>query len=111
MTEKLERLPRCCARHTDWPTLVAHLCQDFPAVESEQVLRNVVDARNVAERFNLDLTEALDVGELIVRYRLMLSTGQIPDVARTDPQTHHVGGAAAALDEAPISAAENTTRV
>jgi hypothetical protein len=47
----------------------------------------------VAERFALDGREALDIGELIVRYRLMLTTGQIPDVARTDPQTHHMGGA------------------
>jgi hypothetical protein len=57
------------------------------------VLRNVLDAQAVSERFDLTESEALDVGELIVRYRLLVSTGEIPDVARTDPQTHQVARA------------------
>jgi hypothetical protein len=99
MTDKLERLPRCCAEHADWAQLAEHLCRDFPMVLSEQVLRNVVDAQTVTARFDLKDSDALEVGELIVRYRLLVSTGQVPDVARTDPQTHHVGGSAAGLDE------------
>lgn len=94
MTEKLERLPRCCAEHHDWQTLAEHLSRDFSTVASDQVLRNVLDVQAVAQRFDLDEREALDVGELIIRYRLMLATGRIPDVARTDPQTHHMREAA-----------------
>lgn len=93
MTDKLERLPRCCAEHESWQVLAEHLCRDFPTVSRDQVLRNILDVQAVGERFDLGLREALDVGGLIVRYRLMLTTGQIPDVARTDPQTHHMGGA------------------
>jgi hypothetical protein len=62
-------------------------------VSEERVLRNVLDAQAVTERFDLTESEALDVGELIVRYRLLVSTGEIPDVARTDPQTHQVARA------------------
>jgi hypothetical protein len=92
MTDKIERLPRCCAQHDDWQQLAEHLCRDFPSLASEQVLRNVLDAQVTTARFDLPPTEALDVGELIVRYRLLMATGQIADVARTDPQTHHVVG-------------------
>jgi hypothetical protein len=96
MTDKLEPLQRCCAQHPDWQTLTTHLQRDFPTVSSEQVLRSVLEAQAETERFDLPTGEALDVGELIVRYRLLVSTGEIPDVARTDPQTHHVAGVLAA---------------
>ncbi|MGN6474491.1 MAG: hypothetical protein ACTHK4_12700 [Mycobacteriales bacterium] len=98
MTDKLERLPRCCAQHDSWQVLAEHLCIDFPAVSSDQVLRNILDVQAVSQRFDLDDREALDIGELVVRYRLMVATGQIPDVARTDPQTHHMGGASSEGD-------------
>lgn len=94
MTEKIERLPRCCSHHNDWRVLAEHLGRDFPTVAGEQVLRDVLDAQAVTTRFALDAREALDIGELIVRYRLLLSTNQIADVARTDPQNHRVGNAA-----------------
>lgn len=103
MTERLERLPRCCPQHSDWQELAEHLCRDFPAVAGEQVLRNLLDARSVTARFDLPQAEALDVGELIVRYRLLVSIGEIPDVARTDPQTHHVG---ASEDDAEVQLTE-----
>lgn len=92
MTEQLEPIERCCSQHADWQILTDHLCRDFPDVGAEQVMRNVLDVRSVTNRFGLAQTEALDVGGLIVRYRLLVTTGAIPDVARTDPQTHHVGG-------------------
>ncbi|HVV76434.1 MAG TPA: hypothetical protein VHC43_10390 [Mycobacteriales bacterium] len=103
MTDKLARIARCCPEHSDWQVLAEHLCRDFSSVTREQVLRNVLDAQAVTERFNLAPREALDIGELIVRYRLLLSTGKVPDVARTDPQTHHVGGAPASEDAAERS--------
>jgi len=93
MTDRPERLPRCCGQHDSWQVLAEHLGRDFPTVSSDRILRNILDVQTVTERFDLDDREALDVGELIVRYRLLLGTGVIPDVARTDPQTHHMGGA------------------
>lgn len=92
MIEKVEPITRCCSQHPDWQVLTDHLCRDFPDVDAEQVMRNVVDVQSVTTRFGLGQPEALDVGGLMVRYRLLVTTGVIPDVARTDPQTHHVGG-------------------
>ena len=91
MTTSLQPLPRCCPRHTDWQTLTDHLCRDFPSVGPETVLRGVLEARSVSAAFEVDLADQLDTVELMVRYRLMLTTGEIADAARTDPQTHHVG--------------------
>ena len=88
MNEKLLPLPRCCDGHADWNCLAEHLCRDFPHVPQEDVLRDLVDARMVTERFAMPPDEALEAGELLVRYRLMLRIGEIPDVARTDPQNH-----------------------
>jgi hypothetical protein len=88
VNEKLMPLPRCCSAHEDWNQLGEHLCRDFADVPTDQVLADLVEARVVTERFAMTTTEALDAGEVMVRYRLMLRTGQIPDVARTDPQNH-----------------------
>ncbi|HEX3900736.1 MAG TPA: hypothetical protein VHW74_16410 [Mycobacteriales bacterium] len=94
-TDAIKRLPRCCLQHSDWQTLAEHLRRDFPTLESEQVLRSLVEAQRVTRRFNLEESDALDVGELMVRHRLMLTTGLLPDAARTDPQTHAAPVAAA----------------
>lgn len=88
MNLSTERLPRCCEHHPDWGTLGDHLCSDFPAVLPGQVVRDLHEARSVTEAFGLNEAEALDIGELIVRYRLMLLTGAVPDGARLDPQIH-----------------------
>jgi hypothetical protein len=88
VTDSIKRLPRCCSEHGDWQTLADHICRDFPTVESEQVLRSLIEAQHVTRRFNLEAADALDVGELMVRHRLMLTAGLLSDVARTDPQTH-----------------------
>jgi hypothetical protein len=84
----IERLPRCCLQHPDWQTLAEHLCRDFPTVGRDQILRSLIDAQRVTRRFDLEESDALETGELMVRHRLMLTTGRLPDVARTDPQTH-----------------------
>lgn len=52
-----------------------------------------MEAQSVIATFDIDSAAGLEIGELMVRYRLMLTTGQITDAARTDPQTHHVGAA------------------
>lgn len=89
--------------------LAEHLQRDFPTVSCELVLRNVLDARAVTERFDLGDKEALDIGELIARHRLLLTTGAIADVARTDPQTHHVAGRTGDLGEAPAGNESDTS--
>jgi hypothetical protein len=94
VTSAIERLPRCCLQHSDWQTLAEHLRRDFPTVESEQVLRSLIEAQRVTRRFNLEEPDALDVGELMVRHRLMLTAGLLADVARTDPQKHATSAAA-----------------
>lgn len=94
MNGRVERLPRCCDRHSDWATLAAHLTRDFPAIPPRDVVRGLLEAQSMTQRFQLDEADALDVGELMVRYRLMLTTGELVDAARTDPQTHVMTGVA-----------------
>lgn len=94
MNGTVQPLPRCCSRHGDWKTLADHLCRDFPSVPAREIVRGLLEAQSVAERFQLDEDDALDNGELMVRYRLMLTTGELVDAARTDPQTHVMSGAA-----------------
>jgi hypothetical protein len=74
--------------------LADHICRDFPTVGNEQVLRSLIEAQRVTSRFNLAAPDALEVGELMVRHRLMLTAGLLPDVARTDPQIHTASVAA-----------------
>lgn len=88
MSVQLEKLPRCCPRHDDWVTLGEHLATDFPAVTVGALLHDLVDARVTTERLGLEPAEALDIAELMVRHKLMLATGQLPDGARLDPQNH-----------------------
>lgn len=111
MAQRLERLPRCCPQHGDWQQLADHLCRDFPQVAGERVLSTVRNAQDVTRRFALDERDALDVGELIVRYRLLVGTGEIPDVARTDPQTHRVGDAQPADEERADVQSDTSIRV
>ncbi|HVY10108.1 MAG TPA: hypothetical protein VHB18_08185 [Mycobacteriales bacterium] len=94
MTATLQPLPRCCPSHDDWQTLTDHLCRDFPTVDAEVVLRAVLEAQGVTHSFNV-ADDPIGTVELMVRYRLLLSTGEIADAARTDPQTHHVSTSAA----------------
>jgi hypothetical protein len=88
MSVQLEKLPRCCPRHDDWVTLGEHLAADFVGVAVGDLLHDLIDARVTTERLGLDQGEALDIAELMVRHKLMLATGQLPDVARLDPQNH-----------------------
>jgi hypothetical protein len=92
MNCKPEPLPRCCPVHTDWGTLALHLRVDFPSVAASEVLRSLHEARMATSRFDLDEEEAIEVGELMVRYRLMLTIGARVDGARIDPQTHTMSG-------------------
>ncbi len=84
----LDRLPRCCDTHSDWPTLAEHLVRDFTQIDSGDVLRELHQARQAAEVTQLTSTEALFIAELIARHQLMLLGGQVVDAARLDPERH-----------------------
>lgn len=88
MTDTLSPLPRCCPKHADWRVLSEHLCADFPQVAQRQVVRDLVEARRITQTFGLDGVDALDIAELIVRYRALMASGEVDDVARLDPQPH-----------------------
>jgi hypothetical protein len=79
---------RCCARHSDWPTLAQHLLDEFPEATITDIVREVRRARDAVEAHGVDDHEAVDVGEAIVRNQLSLLTGRIVDIARLDPERH-----------------------
>jgi len=87
-------LPRCCPTHPDWPTLSQHLVDSFPEVPVSYVVREVRRAQDAVDHVSLDSAEALEIGELIVRHQLMMRAGQLPEVARLDPERHVRSGAA-----------------
>jgi hypothetical protein len=64
-------LPRCCAVHADWPTLAEHLLQDFPTATISEVVRELREARAEVDRAGLEGSDALLVGELVIRRRLV----------------------------------------
>jgi hypothetical protein len=88
-----ERLPRCCPRHPDWPTLAHHLLEEFPSIPVADVVKEVTRAKTAVRQHGLEGADGLVTGELIVRHQLMLLAGQRSDVARLDPSTHVRAGA------------------
>lgn len=75
--------------HHDWTTLSEHLAADFPEIQIGVVVREVRAAKIAAESVALPDDDALNVGELIVRYQLMLLSGRAVDGARLKPEHHH----------------------
>ena len=63
-------LPRCCPEHHDWATLAKHLVVEFTDVPGLAVIRELRWARQAGELFSLELADALDCAELIVRQRV-----------------------------------------
>jgi hypothetical protein len=87
-----EALPRpqpCCDTHDTWTELCEHLVKRFPEVAAADVVDEVNRARAAIEVFALPLDQQLETGEIIARHGLMIATGQIPDVARLDPESHN----------------------
>jgi hypothetical protein len=64
-------IPRCCAAHADWPTLVQHLLNDFPTATINEVVHGVRDAREQVDRLGLAETDARLIAELITRHQLL----------------------------------------
>jgi hypothetical protein len=86
--DSLERLPRCCPTHPDWPTLAAHLLAEFPEVHIADIVRDVASARQAVADLGLDEIEQLATGEIVVRHQLLVRSGRREDLARLDPETH-----------------------
>lgn len=81
-------MPRCCDTHCDWTELAEHLIDRFPEVPAAAVIRQVTLAKTAVDNFGLPLRDQLETGEVIARHGLLLSTGQLADAARLDPETH-----------------------
>lgn len=72
----LGRVRRCCPAHGDWPSLARHLVADFHDVPTGTVVAELQDAHDGAGFFRLELADALDCAELIVRYRIRSATSR-----------------------------------
>lgn len=83
----VSKIARCCDRHDEAETLVAHLIRDFPDLETRLVLREFERAWT-AVQWLLHADEGLVTTELIVRNQLLLMTGERADHAHLDPQHH-----------------------
>jgi hypothetical protein len=86
MTDQIGAVRRCCDRHPDWRTLAEHLVADFSTVPAGEVLRELAAAKVAVGSFALDDDDQLGVAELMARHRLMLRTGETPDIARLNPE-------------------------
>jgi hypothetical protein len=71
-------MTRCCPEHRDWATLAEHLLDDFTDVPASAIIRELWRARQAAELFSLELGDALDCAELMVRQCAVSATGRIP---------------------------------
>jgi hypothetical protein len=82
-----EQTPRCCPAHRDWPTLTEHLVQSFPEIAINDIVHEVCAARDTTASAGLDDSEAMYVGELVARHRLVLLAPHRADAAGQDPQS------------------------
>lgn len=64
-------IPRCCADHPDWPTLLEHLLNDFPNATISQVVREGRLAREQVDHLGFAESDARLIAELIMRRRLL----------------------------------------
>jgi hypothetical protein len=83
-----ERIARCCDRHADWQTLTEHLVVAFPDAPADDIVRELVRAKEAIDVFGVPEEDRLGVTEVMVWHRLAMLTGRIPDIARLDPERH-----------------------
>lgn len=67
--------PRCCTDHCDWSTLARHLVADFTDLPVRVIVDELRRAKDAGELFRMELHDALDCAELIVRQRVSSATG------------------------------------
>jgi hypothetical protein len=78
----------CCPDHGSWDQLAEHLRQRFPDIDAHDIEDHLAEAEAVMTKFQLPDDDRLPTAEIIVRYRLMVETGESPDRARLDPESH-----------------------
>lgn len=69
-------IPRCCPHHRDWATLVEHLLVDYTDVPAWSIIDELSRAMQGGELMRLELPDAIDCVELIVRQRIISATGR-----------------------------------
>lgn len=87
-TSEVVPLPRCCDQHDSWRVLAEHLVSDFVDVPAGDVVREIGRAKAAVETFGIEPGDQIAVAELMARHQLMLLDGQLPDIARLDPERH-----------------------
>lgn len=78
-------MPRCCPSHRDWATLAEHLLGYFTDVPASAVISELRLARDAVELFDLEMEDALDCAELIVRQRVISATGSMAPSSGAEP--------------------------
>ena len=68
-------MARCCPHHGDWRTLARPLCDDYADLPRGIIVLELARAREAGEFFRLELGDALDCAELIVRLRVQTVNG------------------------------------
>ena len=86
-SDHVEPVDRCCQNHDTWTTLSHHLVTEFSELTDRDVIREIYRAREAVELAALE-EDAIFIAELIARYQLLMSAGQLPDAARLDPERH-----------------------
>jgi hypothetical protein len=72
----------------DWPQLCASLIQRFASVPTQTVVVEVARAKHSVSLFGLSPQDELEMGRRIAWNSLMILTGEVPDAARLDPESH-----------------------
>jgi hypothetical protein len=68
--------------------LCEHLIERFPDLTTQAVIEEVARCRRAVESFGLVEQDQLETGEVLARHSLLISTGEVADVARLDPESH-----------------------
>jgi hypothetical protein len=81
-------LPASDDDDADWPALCTALAQQFPAVPAQTVMVEVARAKQSVSLFGLAPDDEIEIARRIAWNSLMILTGEVPDAARLDPESH-----------------------
>jgi hypothetical protein len=82
----------------DWPQLCEALVAQFPSVPAQTVMVEVARAKQSVSLFGLGPADEIEIGRRIAWNGLLILTGEVPDAARLDPESHLRRRHAAPLD-------------
>jgi hypothetical protein len=72
----------------DWPQLCASLEAHFSTLPGQTVVVEVARAKQSVSLFGLSPQDELEMGRRIAWNSLLILTGEVPDAARLDPESH-----------------------